>query len=773
MTKSPRTPLLVLLAFAGSLLGSAALVAAVAARRPRAVENGVQPVGAQHTAPVQTTLFVSPPLAPAKDRRAALRGRLAALWTLAALALFVFSAVRFQMPGADKTTHPLALLALVMGVAAFGGAAYYRPPARPTVPAASAPLARVRFLPLIGGAALLVLVGEMSAQLLRLPVLMNVSQHVQVALFVAGVAGVAWGLSGRASPPNPLSASREEGHGAEVRWWQREWVIVALITVLAFGLRVWNVEDAIRVPIDETHMMNAVADLRDRDATPMMQPFHWAAQFSWLYPYMQSRTVALFGGILGLRITSVIVGTLWVPAVYLLARALYDHDRRRWWECRVSLAAALLMATFPPQLQFSRLGLINVADALFATLAFASFARGLRGGGRYNDAVAGVMLGLTQYFYEGGRLLYPAVMLGWIALLVAWRVSMGVTRLFEGESHAPGWRLEWRRVATMGAAAALVALPFYYTWFGIGMAFAPKLNYFVNTYPIPHTPGSFFETNIQPVLLHFISLPDSGHFYGGNTPMLLVYAAPFFFVGLASLLWRYGRSPGSPLLAMWLAGTIAGTSLILANSWTARFVVVFPALVLLVALGIDETARGLVGRPQRVAMANGKSAGGTGITRRVLPLVAAAVLALAQGAYYFGTHLEVFNVQAREFGLGQGRDYFDVYYRARLLPPGTPIYLLTPLHVHPDDFGFYNRFFRTDIQIHRMYPDQATVTWLRALHRRDGAGGYALFFLPEDDGLRGRIREALDADEMQYSPYNVPLKAQYGMIYIPPETTSP
>src|SRR5690606_27829994 len=116
----------------------------------------------------------------------------------------------------------------------------------------------------------------------------------------------------------------------------------------------------------------------------------------------------------GLRIFSAVFGTLTVPALYLLARELFDR--------RTALLAALLLATFPPHIHFSRLGLNNIADPLFGVLALAFLVRGLKRGGLRDYALSGVMLGLTQYFYEGGKLLYPLLFGAWLLLaLCFWR----------------------------------------------------------------------------------------------------------------------------------------------------------------------------------------------------------------------------------------------------------------------------------------------------------------------------------------------------------------
>jgi 4-amino-4-deoxy-L-arabinose transferase-like glycosyltransferase len=124
---------------------------------------------------------------------------------------------------------------------------------------------------------------------------------------------------------------------------------------------------------------------------------------------------------------------------------------------RAGLLAALLLATYPPHIHFSRLALNNIADPLFGVLALALLAAGLRQRSRRALWLGGMALGLTAYFYEGGRLFYPLLTLLWLpALILAYR---------------PPARL----LARFGLAALLVAAPVYLTLAAIGDSPAYRL----------------------------------------------------------------------------------------------------------------------------------------------------------------------------------------------------------------------------------------------------------------------------------------------------------
>jgi hypothetical protein len=513
---------------------------------------------------------------------------------------------------------------------------------------------RIGWLPALIGFILLALLAEINVNQMGLLVLSRVDVHGQMALLIGGIGLVAWGLGGFRRRFTLRFALRLP----RIDW--RATLPVLGILLLALTARVWHLNTALRIPIDESHMMTAVADLRDFPQTRLLTPFNEFAVNPWIYPYYQARVAAIFGHtLMGLRLAGVFVGTLTVLALYGLARTLFNR--------RIALVAALLLATFPPHVHFSRLGLINIADSLFATLAFLFAARGLRSGQQGDFALAGIFLGLTQYFYEGGRLLFPALMIVWLAgLALVWRRGRWTTPQLVG-------------LLLLGLVAGLTALPLYYTYLGGGVSVAARLDYFTTVDPVPLNPSRYLEEHLLPPLLHLFSRPDTDpYYYGGATPMLLPYMAALFCLGLMTLLWRLRRdAPGSVLLIVWVVLTLLGASLLRFNSWTARYVMFFPAVMLIAAVG-------LIRLWERLRLHG-----------RWL-WVAALMLAGAQTVYYFGQHVPYHLEQVHR---RLERDQYDMIWRALELPPGTEIYLVTASTFYPDDFEAINRFYDMDMNI--------------------------------------------------------------------------
>ncbi|MBZ0286334.1 MAG: glycosyltransferase family 39 protein, partial [Anaerolineae bacterium] len=281
---------------------------------------------------------------------------------------------------------------------------------------------------LLGIAAMLVLI-EINTGIFGVTALHTATSHVQFILFILGLIGITLGYACIHLPrffnSRPESRSTEKPDGSPVSTsfagnWQlvtgnffsliTHHALLITIVLVAFGLRAVDLGGAVHHLVDEIHFSNAVISLFPPDNTvKLLWPINTITAFPWLFSYLQNWGVDLLGRNLeGLRAISVVMGTLGIPALYFLARELFDR--------RVALLAALLLAVFPPHIQFSRIGLNNIIDPLLGTLALAFLVRGLKHNRPFDFALGGAALGLTQYFYEGGRLLFPAL----IFLSLAW-----------------------------------------------------------------------------------------------------------------------------------------------------------------------------------------------------------------------------------------------------------------------------------------------------------------------------------------------------------------
>jgi 4-amino-4-deoxy-L-arabinose transferase-like glycosyltransferase len=573
--------------------------------------------------------------------------------------------------------------------------------------------------------------------------LYDISHHAQFAMFILGIILVIVGLGGAVSSPHPEREAANDSRARGLRV-SRETLILITITLLALVLRVWQLGSAVHHFVDEIHFSTAVANfwLNPDTNARLLQPFGSITAFPWLYPYMQYAGVALLGRNLdGLRIVSALFGTLTIPAVYLLAKTLFDR--------KIAVLAALLLATFPPHIHFSRIGLNNIADPLFGVLALAFLARGLKTNRRMDFAIGGAALGLTQYFYEGGRFLYPVLVCLWLVGMILFaRRAQAVESQQKPDASPPYAVGDTRRgILTYLLAAVIVAAPIYYTLFALQKPLAARMDtvgiggsYWMRAVSLGG--GQTFDQHLVTPLLTYVYIPEQAIYYGGDQPMILLYLVPAFLLGVALMLWRW-RGVGMVLL-LWVLLTSTGNSLMTYSALYPRYVVVFPALALLVAVGLNDTLA--------LFWTHARS-------RNILVSAIVVIFAAGQVVYYFGPHLAFYNDQIRPHP-----DEEDAMFRSASFPPFTRIHLITT--TSPDQSYMYGvlGFVADNLSLDILTPEQLTPEYLAGLsHRLDNA----FFIEPSDVTSFARLREYFDVEPPAYSPYNLPVTRQFILYYAP------
>jgi 4-amino-4-deoxy-L-arabinose transferase-like glycosyltransferase len=459
--------------------------------------------------------------------------------------------------------------------------------------------------------------------------------------------------------------------------------------------------------------------------------------FPWIYPLWQSWTVALFGRTLfGFRAASAVIGTLNIAALYLLAKALFDRQ--------TALLAAVLLTAFPPHLHFSRVGIIQISDPMFATFGFAFIGLGLKHNRLLYYTIGGVMIAFSQYFYEAGRLLFPSLMVMWlVGVIVFWGGGMVAHR---------------RGLAKMLLAFALLTIPIYYTIFALGDPITGRLQEsgLDNAYwrSVISGSGPFdlqnYLDHLTAPFLFYVSRPDTSIYYGGQTPLVLIYVVPFFLLGAVYALWRL-RSPGMLLVVLWMLLASFGNSLLVGSAVSSRYLTVFPPMALLIAVGIRYGLPML--RPARVTIGVGYAVSG----------VLVAALAVGQVAYYFGPHLEYYQVQSRT-GWDQKpiKDIHDAVLRSVNFRPGTWIHVITDPELDGNYGNEMLRFFADNLELVSTTPEQLTPEYFKRLKRQVD---HAFFIAPEDTYTLNILKHYLILDPPEVSPYDMPPGTQLILYY--------
>ncbi len=329
--------------------------------------------------------------------------------------------------------------------------------------------------------------------------------------------------------------------------------------------------------------------------------------FPSFYFAVQSLGILIFGQtIVGLRFMSVVAGSLTVVALYWLARTLFSRA--------TAAIAAIFLATMHYHIHFSRIGLNNIWDGLFAVITLAAFAHGWTTGRRTSYIIGGMALGFGQYFYVTFRI-FPLLILVWA----------GLTFLLDRQKF-------YRRLPDLlisALVAAVVALPLAYFFAGHLNEFNAPLQRVTIFNGWLEQQSVLYNLSVLEVIWSQITNTALGiiseplrHWYNPGSPLLLKAAAGLFLIGFIWLIFHLNLRNILVLLSL-LAIVIAGGLSVDAPA-SQRFIIAAPIVAILVAIPIAETAGWL---------------GNNWPAQRWLVIIAALIFIIGLGAndlrYYF------------------------------------------------------------------------------------------------------------------------------------------
>jgi len=404
--------------------------------------------------------------------------------------------------------------------------------------------------------------------------------------------------------------SRQRGAGQEPeRWPWPEVAAVAGIVLLAFLARaVWLQQVPRLFSGDEGSAgINAVDFIRGTQNNVFV--VGWASLPS-LYFFVESLAVRLLGQTMeAARLPSAIAGSLAVLALYWYARSAFGRG--------VALAAAAYLATFPFHIHFSRTGLEFIWDGLAAVVVAGGLWRGWADNRRSAFVLAGLALGLGQYFYPSARVLF--------VILVIWLIFATLKDRAKMRQRLPG-------IVTMLLATLVVVLPLslyyvrhmdqFYAPMTRVSVFGPWLQRAVE---ITHSSvWVILWSQVKASALGFSNLNLRGYY--NDAPMLLALPSALFLLGICLMLLNI-LSLQSLWLALWLAAAIGIGALSESTPTSQRYLFAAPAVAILVTLPLVQSAQWLSKLWPR--------------WRRLLSVAMALVLVIAMAkdvAFYFGEY---------------------------------------------------------------------------------------------------------------------------------------
>jgi len=289
-----------------------------------------------------------------------------------------------------------------------------------------------------------------------------------------------------------------------------------------------------------------------------------------LYHYLIRISLDVFGiTITGLRISSALAGTVAVLATY--AAVSLWHDRR------TALFAAAIMTAYHVHVHWSRLGLNNIWDTVWVPAMLAAFLWGWRRGWSGGAVLAGLALGLSQYFYPGGRI---GILLLAFAIFSLWQQGADRRQLLV---HTGKMLVTAACVAAPLAMFALRDPANFLLRMRQVFAWQPEAIKIL-THGQPDLPA-FFWHQLTHSLGAFTTYPDNAGFYAPGVPLLIGLAVPLFVIGIAWSIWSR-RSRSMPVLWIVLTAFLGGFLLADPPS-SSHYVVAIPAICWLVAMPLS------------------------------------------------------------------------------------------------------------------------------------------------------------------------------------------
>jgi len=360
--------------------------------------------------------------------------------------------------------------------------------------------------------------------------------------------------------------------------WLAEALLVMIVVAVAFGLRFHLLET---IPHDfhgdmASHGLDArkLLEGRQRNIFGTM----WAE-----IPIMAfipaALSMAIFGNnLFGLRMTSVVEGTLTVLGLYLLVRESFEGRAGR----RVGLLAASLLAISYVHIHFSRIA--EYMDPWpFALFSLYFLMRGLKRRGRLSFVAGGLLLAFCLQMYYSARIV-PVIIVMFLAYLLLLRQD-----LLEGN---------WGGLVLFGLALLLglgPMIPFYarhpYNFLirsrEVFLFHPPVMKHLMGKYGVD-TVSAVVKEQLKRSLLMFHHSIDSSTQFGLAKPMLDPYTSPLLVLGLGYGMRRL-RQAGHALAIIWLLLILFIGSMLTNNApFWPRLVGILPAATLIVALAVER-----------------------------------------------------------------------------------------------------------------------------------------------------------------------------------------
>ncbi len=395
-----------------------------------------------------------------------------------------------------------------------------------------------------------------------------------------------------------------------------ELLLLVLIVILGFGLMSYRVAD---IPPgfhgDEGESgMQALQLLHGEVESLISVGWYHLPMMSFAW---HAISMMLFGDtVFGLRMSSVIVGTLTLIPVYFLTRLLFNRT--------TALLATFLLAVSHPFFALNRLGINYTQTTLFEVATFYFLFRGLHSRKWWDFVASGLFMGAGLYLYYASRLV-PFIILGFLVLA--------------GIANRRFLRAHWRGIAVLWLAAILIFAP-------MGLYFIQQPWHFMSRTSNVFVLGNQgWEDTPYPregavvtllgqagrVLPLFNYGGDMSGQYGYKGAMLDFITATLFVLGMGYS-FAHARHPRHCFLLVWFWATmIVGGMLTLPAPFMPRLAGMLPVLCIFAGVALERILEVL-----QHAWGRGK---GTKAVLGLLVAISLSVVAFLNYDTYFNKYL--------------------------------------------------------------------------------------------------------------------------------------
>jgi uncharacterized membrane protein len=355
---------------------------------------------------------------------------------------------------------------------------------------------------------------------------------------------------------------------------RREIVFVAALTGAAAVARFWQLGAVPNIISGDEGVLGTLSQsVATGKLNNMMATIYGT---STMYLFLLAGVQKLLGFTpFGLRFTSALIGTLSVPALYLLARRMFN--------VRVAVVATALMAVSHMHLHFSRIIVASsLQDAFYAVLALYFFYTGLEARSAPRLALSGLVMGLHLYIYMGARLM---ILLMPVYVLVLFLTN----RKLVTDNIGP--------LLAYAGALIVIAAPmgwWAYTHWNEFNARANQIGVFQSGWLVreAQTTGkgqiAIFLDLIRQAFLTINYYPAQAG-YRSPYPILDFVSGAVFMLGLAYSLYHIADRRHLLLQGLFWSGVIVGGALVVLPAPSGyRILIVFPAVCLFVGLAWDQ-----------------------------------------------------------------------------------------------------------------------------------------------------------------------------------------